>query len=90
MGEAGNTPLQEYSQAGEDKPPTYSSDDPYPTPPAYTAEPSYNHTEDQAPDIPPSGEPTSDPPSGEDTIPLTIDSDTNDTIPLVGNGQEEQ
>jgi len=85
-GDVESTHLQQYSRAGEDKPPAYSSDDPFPNPPEYTAEPVDRHTGDQAaPHSSTSGEGSEDPDPAvisEDT-PLSVGSDTSDTAPLV-------
>lgn len=87
-GETGSTNLQQYSRAGEDKPPAYSSDDPYPNPPEYTAEADDGHTGDQAPHHPTSEDAgNSDPASVVEDTPLSVGSDTSDTAPLVGEGQ---
>ena len=87
-GDVGTTHLQQYSSAGEDKPPAYSSDDPYPNPPEYTAEAGDSHIGDQAPHISTSEGTGDDPdPASTEDIPLSVGSDTSDTTPLVDRDQ---
>ena len=88
-GDVESTHLQQYSRAGEDKPPAYSSDDPFPNPPEYTAEVVDSHTGNEAAPHISTSEGSGDPDPAaiiEDT-PLSVGSDTSDTAPLVDRGQ---
>ena len=88
-GDVESTHLQHYSRAGEDKPPAYSSDDPFPNPPEYTAEVVDSLTGNEAaPHISTSeGSEDPDPAAIIEDTPLSVGSDTSDTAPLVDRGQ---